>query len=148
MIKLEPTGKLYHDMIFIIWSLLHYYENLLGFYAGASASEDFRCKYFPCGKITKIRATVPIIKEAEHRDVREMRTIFNEYLPLLLQDSDIPPYASENDFAEALYITDVVTDGNSYYQIDILWINSKESYEHMLQNEKNYMERSKSYEYK
>ena len=146
MLRLKPTSQLYHCITYYIWVMLHYYENLFGYYAGESAT-DFNCKPFPSGTLSKIRVTVPIIKEVEHPyNVRKMRTIFNEYLPLLLQDSDIPPYAvSKNVFIESLYVTDVVTDGSNY-QIDFLYVNDKASYEYFVQNEQKYMERS-NYDY-
>ena len=149
MAKLESTGKLYHSIVFILWRLLEYYSILFNYDAGECATDGFDCKFFPSRTLSKIRVTVPIIKEAEHppHNVRQMRTILNEYLQLLLQDSDVPPYAvSKNDFIESLYVTDVVTDENICYQIDFLYVNDNASYEYMIQNEQKYMERS-NYDY-
>jgi len=135
MIKLEEKAKLFHSIIFIIWQLLNYYENLFGFYAGESA-QNLCCQLVQEETLQKIRVSVPIIKEFHNPYTAvQMKIILNDYLPLLLQGSDIPPYSETRHKppTESLYIEAIKTDGNFYF-VTVLFIDRPETYRYFLRD--------------
>lgn len=130
MEKLKENSKLFHEILYHIWELLAYYADLFG-YDVPEAAHQISAKLFQDGTLTKIRVSVPRIRDFEPQySVLDMRSAMNEYLTLILQNSDLPPFAAGsnyNEITEALYITIVVTD-NHYYDFDILYVDNMDAY--------------------
>lgn len=138
MIKLEEQNSIYHHILFIIWKLLNFYENLFGFYSGETA-RDIDCKLLKNKNLQIIQVNIPIIKEFQNSYTPlQMKIIFNEYLPLLLQGSDIPPYSEKKNKppTEPLYTMDLETNGD-YLSIKFLVIDCPEAYRLYLKDKSN-----------
>lgn len=136
MERLKKESKQFHDVIFYIWQLLAYYADYFGYDAPESAHQ-LRAKLFRDGTLTKIRVSVPRIKDYNTPySVENIRVIMNEYLQLLLQDSTLPPFAADSSYHETiepLFITIIVTNG-LWYDMDFLWIDNLDAYRTVTEN--------------
>ncbi len=130
MEKLTKSSKKFHDIQYIIWKLMVYYADYFG-YDAADLAHDLYIKLFYDKTLTKIRVSVPRIQGFNTPyTVNDMRIIMNEYLQLLLQDSDLPPFAAGKNYyeiVEPLYITIIVTNGH-YYDFDFLYVDNLDAY--------------------
>ena len=137
MKKLTENSKLFHDIIYHIWQLLTYYADCFGYDVPASAHR-LSVGLFYDRTLTKIRVSVPCIKEFESKHtVEEIRAIMNESIAILLQGSSLRPLAAGknfNEIVEPLFITILVSDG-SYYDMDFLWVDNLDAYEVVKKNE-------------
>lgn len=136
MEKLTQSSKKFHDILYYIWQLVTYYADYFGYDAPESAHQ-LQAKLFRDGTLTKIRVSVPRIKEIETLyNVEQMRLIMNEYLGLLLQHSDLLPFAAGSSYHETiepLYISILVTNGY-YFDFDFLWVDNMDAYRTVKEN--------------
>lgn len=137
MKKLTENSKLFHDIIYYIWQLLAYYADYFGYDVPESAHR-LSIKLFHDRTLTKIRVSVPCIKEFEPKHtVEEMRAILNESIAILLQGSSLQPFAAGknfNEIVEPLFITILVSNG-LYCDMDFLWVDNLDAYEVVKKNE-------------
>lgn len=136
MERLKKDSKQFHDILYVIWQLLEYYANFFG-YDVPDTAHELQAKLFNDGTLTKIRVSVPRIKEfSTPYSVQDMRSIMNEYLQLLMQDSTLPPFMAGTDFTqivEPLYISIIVTNG-SWYDMDFLYVDNMDAYKKVKEN--------------
>lgn len=136
MERLKKDSKQFHDILYVIWQLLEYYANFFG-YDVPDTAHELQAKIFTDGTLTKIRVSVPcIIGFDTPYTVKDMRSIMNEYLQIMLQHSDLPPFAagdSYNEMVETLFITVIVTNGH-YYDLDFLYVDNMEAYRKVTEN--------------
>lgn len=137
MKKLTESSKLFHDIIYHIWQLLTYYADYFGYDVPASAHR-LSVGLFYDRTLTKIRVSVPCIKEFESKHtVEEIRAIMNESIAILLQGSSLQPFAAGknfNEIVEPLFITILVSNG-LYCDMDFLWVDNLDAYEVVKKNE-------------
>lgn len=130
MEKLKENSKLFHEILYHIWELLAYYADLFG-YDVPEAAHQISAKLFQDGTLTKIRVSVPRIRDFEPQySVLDMRSAMNEYLTLILQHSDLPPFAAGsnyNEIVEPLYMTILLSDG-LWYNMDFLFVDNMDAY--------------------
>lgn len=130
MERLKKDSKQFHDILYVIWQLLEYYSNLFG-YDAPECAHELNTTMFRDGTLTKIRVSVPRIKEfSTPYSVQDMRSIMNEYLSLLLQHSTLSPFSAGNSYdevVEPLFITIIVTNGR-YFDFDILYVDNMDAY--------------------
>ena len=136
MNKLRKTDRKYMEVLYCIWLLLTYYGNLFGLDGPESANKLIATLFYD-GNLTKIRIVLPRLHEVDTSySVLEMRSIMNDYLPILLQDSSLEPFAAGNSYHEivaALYVS-IVVGSNSYFDMDFLYVDNLDAYKIVTEN--------------
>ena len=136
MNKLRKSDRKYMEVLYCIWLLLTYYANLFGLDVPESANKLIATLFYD-GNLTKIRIVLPRLHEVDTSySVLEMRSIMNDYLPILLQDSSLEPFAAGNSYHEivaALYVS-IVVGSNSYFDMDFLYVDNLDAYKIVTEN--------------
>lgn len=101
---LQESELLYYKILFPIWQLALYYEDLFYYEAPISPLQMY-AHLFYVGKCSFIRVELPALKK--YRNLQQMRETLREYMAImLLPESEIPPYRDGNSIIEGIYLFD------------------------------------------
>lgn len=134
MKKLTPQNKLYLSILYVIWELLMYYENLFGLKVPSNATRLSAGIMVDEDNVTHIIVDLPCtVPVSLYYDSSAMKTILNEYLNIVLLPSckELEPFSggqSYLDMMDCLYIYNANCLSNGYCNIDIIYVDNMQAY--------------------
>ena len=136
MEKLTLRSKLLHDLLFIVWVIAGYYEQLFGYTVPEKAA-DMNVEIKEENGITKIYFKLPCIYEySAYSPIDQIPRLFNHHLYYdMLPSARIPKYRASSlphDTVESFLVNKIIPDSN-YITIEIIYIDNPIAYDFIYQ---------------
>ena len=143
--RLTKSSKKYLMIVYVVWELLTYYATLFKMQIPTDATKLPIKLSIDDDNITHLIVEVPSSRTPDpYYDGDSMRTIFNEYLNIVLlpEQPELQPFVGGNsryDVIDCLHVNEAFVLTTGYTYIDIIYIDNMQAFR-MVKNDKKIME--------
>lgn len=127
-------SKIYLDIIFVLWKLIGYYENLFKLETPSNATK-LPVRLSMDGNITHLIIEVPSTRTPDPYYTGDaMKAIFNEYLNIVLlpEQNELKPFSggkSIYDIVDCLYVYEAYVLTTGFAHIDVIFVDNMEAFQ-------------------